>query len=264
MATARPMISGCRTWPSTCCTSDHRAQHDQRDHPALVDQRDQHRDRAGDAGADDRDERAEEHQRGQRERERHVAGHQGDADADRVDERHQHGGPDVGAQRRPGRSPGVGELPAGVHREQPDQEPPDLAAVPQEEERREEHQHRAGHHLGQGRRGGDAGRGQRRRVPLIQFWRRVDGRVDLRVRQVQRPGPRPVLDLPDALAGVVGQLRHALDELVDHQGQRAHHRGEPADQHQERGQRPRQPGPQQPARPPGRAAPRAAARWPAG
>ena len=72
---------------------------------------------------------------------------------------------------------------------------------------------------------------------LTQFCADVDGLVDLLVGEVQRTGARPVLDLPDAVAGVVGQLRHAVDELVDHQRQRAGDRGQAADQHQEGGQR---------------------------
>ena len=60
---------------------------------------------------------------------------------DRVDERHQHGRPHVGAPAcAQDASTGVVDRPAGGHRQQADQEPPDPAAVAQEEEGREEHQ----------------------------------------------------------------------------------------------------------------------------
>ena len=190
--------------------------------------------------------------------------HQRQADADRVDERHQHGGPHVRDQRGPGRlarrrPPG----PAAASGQQPHQEAPDPPAVAQEEERREEHQQRAGEHLEHGGRGG-------RRSSLVS-----DCGVVVRASP-RRPsiawsswssdrcsGPvlQPVLDLPDALAGVLGSAPAApsTNWLIT-SGQRADDRGQPADQHHGGGQRARHPSAQQ--QPHGRApaAPRAAAR----
>jgi hypothetical protein len=132
-------------------------------------------------------------------------------------------------------------------REQPHDEAPDLPAVAQEEERREQHEQHAGQHLGQRGRGGQAGLGELRRVRVHPLLRLLDRLVDLLVGEVQRTGPRPLLDLAHALGGVPGQLGHAVDELVDHQRERPGHPGQPADEHEERGERPRQAQLQQPA-----------------
>ena len=87
--TAVPIRSGCSTWPSSCCTPQHDAEHQQRDPRAVVDEREEDGERTGDDRADDRDERAEEDEHGDRDRERHAEEERAEADADRVDRGHE-------------------------------------------------------------------------------------------------------------------------------------------------------------------------------
>ena len=91
--------------------ADHHTEHDQRDDRALVDQRHQHGDGAGQERTDHRDERADEDQHADRDHERHLQDGGAEHDAERVGEGDQHGGPHERGQRRPGDpSRGVGAL----------------------------------------------------------------------------------------------------------------------------------------------------------
>ena len=69
--------------------AEHDHEHPQRDPRAVVDEREEDGERAGDDGTDDRHERAEEDQHGDRDRERHAEQERAEADADRVDRRDQ-------------------------------------------------------------------------------------------------------------------------------------------------------------------------------
>ena len=148
--TARPITSGCRMCDSSCCTAMISPKRDQREHPALGDQRDDHGQPAGDHRADERDEGAEEHQRGQRQRERDAHDRQAGADADGVDERDQERRPHVADQRVEARTPRVADAFAHGDREDLRGERVDVAAALQQEDQREEHQQRTGDDLGDG------------------------------------------------------------------------------------------------------------------
>jgi hypothetical protein len=117
------------------------------DTPPLSDQGDHDRDTPGQHRTDDRDERTEEHQRGQRHRERDTEDDQTDADPDGVDNRHRGGSPDVGDQR--GQAAAPRHIDPAAHRRgrRPEQELPDSGAAVQEEDQREQHQQHLGDRL---------------------------------------------------------------------------------------------------------------------
>ena len=80
---------------------DDAGEHDQGLHPADRDQGDQHGEEPGHERADERDERAEEHQGGQGRSQRDAQGQRHDQHTDGVDQGHQHRRADVRRQRLP-------------------------------------------------------------------------------------------------------------------------------------------------------------------
>ena len=68
--TARPRMNGCRMWPSICCTASTTTSTISGGEHALGHQRDDHRERARDHRADQRDEREQEDEDGERHRHR--------------------------------------------------------------------------------------------------------------------------------------------------------------------------------------------------
>ena len=152
---------------------DDQAEGDQREDPALGDQRDDHGEEPGDHRTDERDERAEEHQRRQRQRQRHTHDGQAGADADRVDERDQERRAHIADQRAEAGPAGVAHPLPHVHREDLGDEREDVAAAVQHEDQREQHQQRAGDDLGHGARRRQRPAGQL----LLVVLQRLDGRL---------------------------------------------------------------------------------------
>ena len=149
---------------------DHAAEHEQRDDRALVDQRHQHRDGAGDERADHRDEGAEEDQHADREHERHP----------RIAATIIMPSASVAATITVARTNWVSEIQAtrpelstcaarGARRE-PHDPGPDPVAVGEEEVRREQHDEEAGQHVAE--RGADLGDLAQDRAAVA--WRVVD------------------------------------------------------------------------------------------
>jgi hypothetical protein len=210
-------------------------QRDQRRDGALRDQGHQHGDRPGEERADDGDERAQEHQRRQGHHQRHLQHGQADADEHRVEQRHDDGRPDVGDQRAPGAAGRLVDEGAGVPGKQADQPEPDGPPVLEEEEQGEQRQDEPGHHLADRGGGRDRAGGEGLLVVHQGVLRLGDRVLELPPRDRER-GDHEVLDLPDALADLVGQVGEAVDEALDDQRDDAGDDAEPDDQHGQRGQ----------------------------
>ena len=211
---------------------DEQAEGDQRIDEALGQQRDNHRQEAAEDGTDQRDERAEEHQRSQRQRQRHGHDHQPGADAQRVDQRHQEGGPDVADQRtEAGAARGAHPL-AVIGREHLCDVVPDVAAAIEEEDQREHHQQCGRDDFGDRGRGRQGAAGQLFLIVLQRLDRRVAGVVDLLAAQMKRPFDQPFLGGVDAAGDLVDQIRYAHDELADDEGHDSAENREAGQDHQ--------------------------------
>ncbi len=230
--TARPITSGCSTWPSSCCTAMIKPSVISAIDPALGDQRHDHREETGDHRTDERDERAEEHQRRQRQRQRYTHDRQAGADADGVDERDQERRAHIADQRSEAGPAGVAHPLAHVLRKDLGDKPVDVAAAVQHEDQREQHQQRAGDDLGHGARRRQRPAGQLLLVVLQRLDGRLASRFDLLLIDVQRAVRQPVPHALDAGAHLLDECRCALDELADHEREDPADDSDAAEQHQ--------------------------------
>ena len=180
---------------------------------ALGEQRDHYREESGDHGTDQRDEGAEEDDRGQRQRQRHTHDGQAGADADRVDQRDEKGCAHIADQRSEAGPAGFADPLLHVRGKDLGDELPDVAAAVQEEDQGEQHQQRAGDDFGDGRRRRQRTAGQLRLVVLQRFDRGVARVVDLLLGQVRRPLDQPGSRRVNALRDLVDEARQAGDEL---------------------------------------------------
>jgi len=162
---------------------DDHAQQDQGDYEAVRDQRDQHRNQAGDERSDDRDEGAEEDQRRQRYGQRDPQDQQSDADDHRVEQSHGGGRPYVGDQRPPRPAGRLVDRRPGRSGEQPVQPTPDAAAVLQEEEQGEQGQCQAGDDVTHRHGGGQRAAGQQVLVVGQRFLRTLECVIELGLGQ---------------------------------------------------------------------------------
>ena len=193
--TARPITSGCSTWPSSCCTAMMSAEGDQRVDEALGEQRDDDGEEPGDDRTDQRDERAEKHQRGQRQRQRHAHDRQPGADPDGVDQRDEKRRANIADQRLEPGPARVANPVLDVFGEDLGDELPDVAPAVQEEDQGEQHKQCARDDFGHGGRRRQRTAGQLGLVVAQRFDGRVARVGDLVLAQV-----RGTLDQPRACA----------------------------------------------------------------
>ena len=123
---------------------EHHAEHDQGVHPAVGHERQQHGHRAGQEGTHEGDERAEEHQHTEGQSQRHAEDQGAQSDAQGIDERHEDLDPDVAAEGSPADISGAVDGIAMAGGDEVQAEPPDPLPVIEEEDQREDGQHRAG------------------------------------------------------------------------------------------------------------------------
>ena len=186
---------------------DDQAEGDQREDPALGDQRDHDREESGDHRADERDERAEEHQRRQRQRQRHTHDRQAGADTHRVDERDQERRAHIADQRAEAGPAGVADSLLHVRGEDLGDEPEDVPPAVQQEDQREQHQQGAGDDLGDGARRRQRAAGQLLLVVPQRLQGPFAGLLDLILADPKRAVGQPVSDALDAVADLLGQAR---------------------------------------------------------
>ena len=227
---------------------DDAGEHDQGLHPADRHQGDEHGEEPGHEGADERDERAQEHQGGQGRSQRDAQGQGHDQHADGVDQGHQHRRADVRRQRLPAaQSGGVGPG-LSPPRHQVEQEAEDAAAVVEEVEQREQADRDPGQEVpdagadvaGVGGDGAlavdqellDAG------APLVQPEPALVDR--------QRAVHQPLLELSEPGHHLLAQLARLAGDRVDDQRQGSGDEQDPAEQGEGRGRSLRQPPPVQP------------------
>src|SRR5690349_3159161 len=201
--TARPSSSGCRMCPSTCCTSSTT--------PSRISAVTGPFATSAISTAISPDRVAPTI--GMNEN-RNTSTASADADADRVDERDRDRRVDVADQRPPGPLARAGDPLPAAPREEPDQPGPDLPAVLDEEDRREQRQQQAGDDLA-----GRAGRPERaagQPGPVLR--QRVAGALDVVVElllgQPERAVDQPVLDLVDPTVDLGGEVAETVAELL--------------------------------------------------
>ena len=247
--TQRPIRNGWSTWRLELLDADDDGEHQQRGDRAVGDQRDQHRDGAGDGGTDQRDEGAEEDQHADREHERHPEDRGADRDADGVDQRRRSRSPartGSARSRRPGPScrRGRGRRAATSRTTQAQIRSPSARKKYVENSTMKK---------------------PAKTCPtavltsvirpttspssdcsVIASWRPVDVVVDLRVAGVQRAVLEPVLDLVEPGDRLVGQVGGAGGDLLAGEGEQQPDQRDAGDHDAERGEAARQPDPHQP------------------
>ena len=212
---------------------DDQPQRDQRIDEALGQQRHDDGQEAGDHRTDQRNERAQEHQRGQRQCQWHPHDRQAGADADRVDQRDEEGRAHVADQRSEAGLSCRANLLPHVGREDPRDELVDVAAAVEKEDEREQHDERAGHDLGDGARGGQRAGGQLLLVVPQRIDRGLARAVDLLLVEMRRAVDEPTRRLVDAVLDLVDETGQALDELADNESQDSSDHRQPQQQQQE-------------------------------
>ena len=213
----------------------HRDEHAQRDQcvdDALGQQRHHDGHQARDQSTDERDEGTQKDQGGQRQRQRDAHDRQPRADPGGVGKGHQEGGPHIPGQRPVTGAARLAHPVPDVGREDLGHVGPDVAPAVQEEDQREQHQHRRRDQLRDGGRGGQGTAFQLRLIVAQRLDRGVARVVDLFAAQVRRPVDQPAPGGLDAAGHLFGQARQTVDELDDNEGQDAAQDREPTQQHQ--------------------------------
>jgi hypothetical protein len=218
---------------------DDRDRDDDRRRDPVLEQSDRYAQSAGYGQTDQRHERAEEDQHAEGSRERHAQNEQDDHHRDAVEQRDQHLPTHVAAERAPAGPTGDVNPSVSSLREQSHDPFPDLVAVAQQEERRQQDQQQRAEGLDDRAHRLDGTAHQLALMLLDRLRDVVGGLVEVRRLQVQRAVAQPVASLVDEVGDLVGHLGRVRADLPGHEPADSGEHGESDEQSEQRRYRPR-------------------------